>query len=84
MDCYQESAPILIKKLKEAGLDGITLTVNSLDFNEYKKITKGCIKQFQLNVKAIKEISKIFKDKTTLNIVVTILYTNIIHFQLLF
>jgi len=52
-------------------LDGVTLTVNSLDFLEYRKMTLGNKEQFDLMKKAISKVAKIFKEKTTLNVVVT-------------
>jgi molybdenum cofactor biosynthesis enzyme MoaA len=47
------------------------LTVNSLNFDEYSRMTDGNKEQFRLLIKAISLISKVFKGKTTLNIVVT-------------
>ena len=71
--------PILARRLKKTGLDGITLTVNSLILREYCKMTSGNRENFYLMLKSIRTISKIFKEKTTLNVVVTKINLNSIN-----
>ena len=71
MGSFLGGIPTLLKKLKKAGLDGITLTINSLNCRKYRQMTFATETQFNLMKKALKMISKLFKEETTLNIVVT-------------
>ncbi len=67
------SDPTLADRLKDAGLTGVTFTVDSFKPEIYMQITRAKLADFNCAMAGLKKTIDVFKSETTMNTVVTTL-----------